>query len=88
VPFGDDSSRDGESGSRFSGADRRVQANDLRVAPVRLIRKYAEVIDGVDLTDCHVGDRLPLASRDARVLMAEGWAEPAPARERRRRSGQ
>jgi hypothetical protein len=86
VPFGDDSSRGGESDSGFSGPDRRTHAENPHVAPVRLTRKYAEVLDGVNLTECHVGDRLPLPSREARVLLAEGWAEPAPARERRRRS--
>ena len=49
---------------------------------VRLTRKYAEVIDGVDLSDAHVGDRLDLSPHDADVLIAEGWAE----RETRRRA--
>ena len=44
--------------------------------PVRLIRKYAEMIDGVDLGDATVGDRLELPPRDADVLIAEGWAVP------------
>src|SRR5688572_27499758 len=42
---------------------------------VRLTRKYADVIDGVDLSDAHVGDRLDLSPHDAEVLIAEGWAE-------------
>ena len=44
---------------------------------VRLIRKYAEMIDGVNLEEAEVGDRLELPRRDAEVLIAEGWAERA-----------
>jgi hypothetical protein len=44
---------------------------------VRLIRKYAEMIDGVNLGEAEVGDRLELSRRDAEVLIAEGWAERA-----------
>jgi hypothetical protein len=51
---------------------------------VRLTRKYAEMIDGVDLTEASVGDELTLSPRDADVLIAEGWAEPAPKRTSRR----
>ncbi len=47
-------------------------AEDFR--SVRLIRKYAEMIDGIDLEDAVVGDRLELSPRDADVLIAEGWA--------------
>ena len=42
---------------------------------MRLTRKYANVIDGVDLSKAHVGDRLDLSPHDAEVLIAEGWAE-------------
>ena len=45
------------------------------VALVRLIRKYADIIDGVSLQSVEVGDRLELPRRDAEVLVAEGWAE-------------
>jgi len=45
---------------------------------VRLTRKLANVIDGVNLTDAQVGDRLDLSRRDAEVLIAEGWAERSP----------
>ena len=44
---------------------------------VRLTRKYADLIDGVDLSSAHVGDRLDLSRHDAEVLIAEGWAERA-----------
>jgi hypothetical protein len=41
---------------------------------VRLTRKFAERLDGVDLSGCHVGDQLDLSPADARLLVAERWA--------------
>ena len=41
---------------------------------VRLIRKLAERIDGVDLEGAGVGDVLDLGEREARLLIAEDWA--------------
>jgi hypothetical protein len=52
---------------------------------VRLTRKLADVIDGVNLTDAHVGDRLELSQHDAEMLIAEGWAERAQAADGPRR---
>lgn len=49
---------------------------------VRLTRKYAERIDGIDLDDVAVGDLLELSPHEADVLIAEGWAEPAADRRR------
>ena len=46
---------------------------------VRLIRKLAERLNGVDLSKVCVGDVLDLSSKDARILVAEGWAEPVDA---------
>ena len=46
---------------------------------VRLTRKLAEEIDGIDLSHDHVGDVIDLSTRDAQTLIAERWAE----RERR-----
>jgi hypothetical protein len=43
---------------------------------VRLTRKYAQKIDGVDLSRNQVGDLLNLSAEDARMLIAEGWAAP------------
>jgi hypothetical protein len=71
------------SGEVYRGPERRSDDAQSAIEAVRLTRKYADVIDGVDLSDCHVGDRLPLPPRDARVLLAEGWAERAPSRNRR-----
>lgn len=49
---------------------------------VRLTRKYAAMIDGVDLEDVSVGDLFELSPHDADMLIAEGWAEPAADRRR------
>ena len=58
----------GRSASRLSGrAD--------QVILVRLTRKYADMIDGVNLDNAAVGDRLELPRHDADLLLAEGWAE-------------
>jgi len=42
---------------------------------VRLTQKLSELINGVDLSKAHTGDTLDLTDRDARTLIAEGWAE-------------
>ena len=41
---------------------------------VRLTRKLAESIDGVDLVDRRVGDVFEVPEIAARLLLAEGWA--------------
>lgn len=41
---------------------------------VRLTRKLSELIDGVDLSKAHAGDTLDLTEKEARTLIAEGWA--------------
>lgn len=41
---------------------------------VRLTRKFAEVINGVDLSRSATGNVLDLPSPDARLLILEGWA--------------
>ena len=43
---------------------------------VWLTRKYAERIDGVDLTGRHIGDRMDLPQIEAELLVAEQWAVP------------
>lgn len=50
--------------------------DNVPTTSVRLTRKYAEAIDGVDLSRNQVGDLLDLPVRDARMLIAEGWAAP------------
>jgi hypothetical protein len=42
---------------------------------VQLTRKLAQFIDGVDLTHHEVGDVFDVNVADARLLLAEGWAE-------------
>ena len=49
---------------------------------VWLTKKLAERIDDVPLIGLHVGDTLDVATRQAELLLAEGWA----ALERRIRS--
>ena len=48
---------------------------------VRLTLKLANVLDGVDVSAYEVGDVLELTSREAELLIAEGWAEPHEALE-------
>lgn len=60
-----------------------MRPTSSRIVPVRLTRKLANVIDGVDLSRRKVGQRLPLEKHEARLLLAEGWAEPVPECERR-----
>jgi hypothetical protein len=43
---------------------------------VRLTRKFAQVIDDIDLSNAQAGEELVLSERDAEVLIAEGWAAP------------
>jgi hypothetical protein len=41
---------------------------------IRLTRKFATVINGIDLSSYKVGDILDLRDRDAQMLVDEGWA--------------
>lgn len=41
---------------------------------VRITRKFAEFIDGVDLSSKRVGDVIEVSARDAKLLLAENWA--------------
>jgi hypothetical protein len=43
---------------------------------VRLTRKHAERIDGIDLRGREPGDLLDLPPREARMIVAEQWAIP------------
>jgi hypothetical protein len=44
---------------------------------IRLTRKFADLINGVDLSKAHAGETLDLPERDADILLAEGWASLA-----------
>ena len=46
---------------------------------VRLTRKCADLINGIDLSKAHAGETLELSDREAGILLAEGWAEYAGA---------
>ena len=43
---------------------------------VRLVHKFADCIDGVDLSGHHVDDVFDVPPREARLLLAEKWAVP------------
>jgi hypothetical protein len=43
---------------------------------VRLTKRFAETINGVDLSKFRPGDVLDLTRNDAAVLLTEGWAVP------------
>jgi hypothetical protein len=49
---------------------------------VRLTKKFANMIDGVDLSRYMVGQTMRVPPAEARLLIAEGWAEPVAQRER------
>jgi hypothetical protein len=49
---------------------------------VRLVRKLADRLDGVDVSGHSSGDILELSRRDAELLIAERWAEPEAAARR------
>jgi hypothetical protein len=44
---------------------------------IRLTRKLAESIDGVDLSHDEVGKVIDVPLHDAQMLIAEGWGSPA-----------
>jgi hypothetical protein len=42
---------------------------------VRLVRKFALALNGVDLSKVHLGAVVDFPDVDARMLVREGWAE-------------
>jgi hypothetical protein len=48
---------------------------------LRLVRKLAEEIDGVSLAEYRIGDVIQVPRSQARLLIAEGWAIVASARD-------
>lgn len=46
------------------------------IVVVRLTHKFAQMLDGVDLSKYSVGDTVAFQAHEARLLIAEGWAEP------------
>jgi hypothetical protein len=43
---------------------------------VRLTRKFANMINGIDLSRARTGEEMLVSARDAEILVAEGWAVP------------
>jgi hypothetical protein len=54
---------------------------------IRLVRKLADSLDGVDVSGFNEGDVLRLPEEDAALLIAEGWARQLRMPAARRRSG-
>ena len=54
-----------------------VFAKVRHVTRIRLIKKLAALLNGVDLSSLRVGDMTELPDKSAAMLIAEGWAEPA-----------
>ena len=81
-------SKDGPAASSdaYSGPERRQTTCDGDVEPVILTKKLADELDGIELDAFEVGDRLCLAKPKAALIVAEGWARPAAAGQRRRRT--
>ena len=42
---------------------------------VRIVRKLADRVDGIDLTNYGVGEVIELPETDGRLIIAEQWAE-------------
>ena len=58
------------------------------IVVVRLTRKLAPMIDGVDLSLLSVGDTAAFSAHDAMLLIAEGWAELIVERRRTHRGAE
>ena len=43
---------------------------------VRLTRKFAQILNGIDLSRTKAGEEIELSKREADLLVAEGWAAP------------
>jgi hypothetical protein len=53
----------------------RVKAHGAPLVRIRLTRKFAAHLNGVDLSAVSVGDIIELPERYAAMLVREGWAE-------------
>jgi hypothetical protein len=45
---------------------------------VKLVRKFANALNGIDLSKVSVGDIIDVTPNQAAMLIAEGWAEYEP----------
>jgi hypothetical protein len=50
------------------------------VMKIRLTRKLAKQLDGIDLSPYDVGDVVELSAPEAKLLIAERWADPCETR--------
>lgn len=46
------------------------------VTRIRLTKKLAAILNGIDVSTLRVGDMIELPDSAARMMIAEGWAEP------------
>ena len=68
----------------YAGPERRKKREIAQnVEPVFLEKKYAEVINDIELKGYKVGQRICLSRHEARMLIQEGWARPVPPEQRR-----
>jgi hypothetical protein len=51
---------------------------------IKLVKKLALVLDGIDLTSHFVGEEFACSYADGQVLVREGWAQPVTDDEDRR----
>ena len=57
---------------------RKVVRHGIRMpTKVRLTRKFADRLDGVDLSKVRPGEQIDVTQHEAELLIAEGWAVPA-----------
>jgi hypothetical protein len=55
---------------------------------ILLTRKFANCLDGIDLSDCQVGDVIEVPEPHANLLIAEGWALPVSRHAARTKKGE
>jgi len=65
-------------GYPYTASFERRRDGRLQTVRIRLIRKLANYLDGIDLSAYEVGDVLDLPRREADLLIREGWAVPSP----------
>jgi hypothetical protein len=56
--------------------DGQMTTRSTGVMRVRLLRKLADRLDGIDLSDCEEGDIIDLPRTEAQLLIEEQWALP------------
>jgi hypothetical protein len=53
-----------------------INSVNTAVSRIRLTRKLAPIMNGVDVSQVHVGDVIEVSDDRAEALVASGWAEP------------